>query len=833
MWKTLWTLRARDRQTLQKRGSPRQNGRHAALGALWLLLLATAVGCGAQEPARARGATPGVVLGPSQPFLAPSQAQQMSNWLTAQTYLDTGLVASFSQTADPCLQHQASTYDQAIAGIAACLVGNCDRAKQILEFFHAKWTKEGPGFTNFYHTINGRVGLEAMVHAGPTLWIALLALQYEAVTGSARYRPLALDIARWAATLPHSHGGIAMGPRDDRAPWTQIVATEHNLDYYAVLLALEARVEAEVDRQWIRRELQGVEAFMKQVAYDRTTGEMHRGLRALPPTVDRVRALDTITWSLAAIGPGTLRRWGIDPEQLMQVAETHFRVTVQGLEGFDFTDAAEAQRAGRARMISLEWTGQMVNAYLLVARDLMHQVTNTRDPRLQERAQAYQDRARRLVAALDQQAIQETATTLTYPYASLPNVPVFADTPWWRTPQASPTGSLGGSVAGTAWRLFAGSFNPLQPGDWLNAQRLPPVRQGEVRPHSRTADGALLPASRCTSAGLTEAAWENLKAKRYAEAIAYAKQTVHAYEEEATRQQKAKAEAGCLLLYRKGDEAAKHRILAYAALNDVAAALFVMGEAHVALRDLAQSRKDLADARQQETLAKAAFEPVGDAFACAQVWDPQGWFWNPAQAVLRKYAGLLGRAAASPAQVFARGGVFVVYSDKDAPDNAFIPSGWMGDIEDIEFDDAYDVNPHAGRTCIRIVYTAKSSRGKGWAGIYWQYPEHNWGTKPEGYDLTGAQRLVFWARAEQDGAKAEFKVGGITGQYPDSIRLPRSTGVLTLTREWQRYEIKVADLDLTHVIGGFVWVTNRQSNPRGSTIYLDEIRFEGPGLPGR
>jgi hypothetical protein len=825
------TLRAREQEITRTPGALGQHGRRCAVtGVLWLVLLACLVGCPGQTPGRARAVSPALAAAPSPQSLTPSQAQRMYNWLIVQTYRNTGLVESFSRTADPCLRHQASTYDQAIAGIMACLVGDCEMAGHILAFFQEKWITEGPGFANFYNTINGRVEFESTMHAGPTLWIALLALQYEALTGSRRYRPLALEIARWAAALPHHGGGIAMGPRDEtRAPWTRIVATEHNLDYYAVLQALEARVETEAGRRWLQRELQEVEAFLNQVVYDRLTGGIHRGFQA-PETVDRTRALDTVTWSLAAMGPATLRRWGIDPERLLRFAEAHFRVTVHGLEGFDFTDAAGARQAGRERMISLEWTGQMVNAYLLVARDLLEQFGETGDPRARERARAYQARAQRLMAAMDEQAIQET-TTLTYPYATLPNALVFAD--GWRTPQPGQDGGLGGSVAATAWRLFAGSFNPLQPDDWLGSQRLPSVRKRQVHPHPHMAGGALFPASRCTSAGLTNAAWKNLEAGRFGTALAYAEEAIRSYGKEAARQQSAKAKKACLMRYRKGDNAAKHRILTYAALNDVAAALFIKGKIHAMRSQQARGEGDVDEARRQEAQAKAAFEELVDAFACAQVWNPRGWFWSPAQAAPREYPALIEKGHESPSQVFARGGVVAVYTDKDAPDNHFIPSGWMGDRGDIDFDDASTITPSAGRTCIRLGYSAQGSHGEGWAGIYWQYPEQNWGDKPQGYDLTGAQRLVFRARGEHGGERAEFKVGGIRGRYPDSIRLPRSTGVLTLTREWQRYEIPLADLDLTHVIGGFVWVTNRQSNPRGSTIYVDEIRFEGSGLSGR
>ena len=158
---------------------------------------------------------------------------------------------------------------------------------------------------------------------------------------------------------------------------------------------------------------------------------------------------------------------------------------------------------------------------------------------------------------------------------------------------------------------------------------------------------------------------------------------------------------------------------------------------------------------------------------------------------------------------------------------AYYPSGWMGDWGDITFDDSHTDNPHSDPICIKIIYSAAKSQGEGWAGIYWQHPDSNWGDKIGGYDLTGATKLTFWARGEKGGEKAEFKVGGITtGEYPDSLRIPASTGVIALSDNWQQYTIDLTGKDLSHIIGGFVWVTNKNQNPYGCTIYLDDIRYE-------
>jgi len=154
----------------------------------------------------------------------------------------------------------------------------------------------------------------------------------------------------------------------------------------------------------------------------------------------------------------------------------------------------------------------------------------------------------------------------------------------------------------------------------------------------------------------------------------------------------------------------------------------------------------------------------------------------------------------------------------------FSPTGWMGDLKDIKIDVKNSEDPHSLPICTKISYNPAGD--KGWAGIYWQYPSNNWGDNPQGYNLTGAKELAFWAKGSEDGVKAEFKVGGITGEYPDSLQTPISTGVITLSDKWEQYAIDLAGQNLSHVIGGFCWVTNVNQNPNGCTIYLDDIMYK-------
>lgn len=158
----------------------------------------------------------------------------------------------------------------------------------------------------------------------------------------------------------------------------------------------------------------------------------------------------------------------------------------------------------------------------------------------------------------------------------------------------------------------------------------------------------------------------------------------------------------------------------------------------------------------------------------------------------------------------------------------YYPSGWMGDINDIWYNPAStNVIPHTGQSCIQITYSPKDNDIAGWSGIYWQYPENNWGDTPGGYNLSEFSRLSFWARGRKGGEQAEFKVGGIKeGDYPDSLQPAASTQPLILTTEWKQYAIDLKGKDLSRITGGFVWVSSRNENPDGCTIYLDSIQFE-------
>lgn len=169
---------------------------------------------------------------------------------------------------------------------------------------------------------------------------------------------------------------------------------------------------------------------------------------------------------------------------------------------------------------------------------------------------------------------------------------------------------------------------------------------------------------------------------------------------------------------------------------------------------------------------------------------------------------------------------FAVYLDKGSRENHYIPSGFMPDGNCISFDDAWGQNCQSGKTCIRIKYDVACSRDdQKWGGIYWLNPANNWGTKKGGFNLTGAQKLIFWARGEKGGEQIqEFTIGGITGDYPDTDTAV--IGPVILTNEWQEYTVDLRGKDLAYISGGFSWTTNEEVNQEDCVFYLDNIRFE-------
>ena len=178
---------------------------------------------------------------------------------------------------------------------------------------------------------------------------------------------------------------------------------------------------------------------------------------------------------------------------------------------------------------------------------------------------------------------------------------------------------------------------------------------------------------------------------------------------------------------------------------------------------------------------------------------------------------------------------FAIYRDADSAFNHGYPSGFFGEISKVRVNAACvhsDTDPSGccaaaecldttrGNVC-RITFDALSLWE--YAGVNWEEPE-NWAAlgypASNGYNLTGAEKLVFEARSPTPGGiQVRFGLGS------------SQTGWQTVT-DWQTYEIPLSTLSPApglldvHVL--FSVVTNGYHCPSGGILILDNIRLEPP-----
>jgi hypothetical protein len=170
----------------------------------------------------------------------------------------------------------------------------------------------------------------------------------------------------------------------------------------------------------------------------------------------------------------------------------------------------------------------------------------------------------------------------------------------------------------------------------------------------------------------------------------------------------------------------------------------------------------------------------------------------------------------------------VIYSEPGF--GTYYPGGKIGDVGDISIDSEFTGDSHSGRASLRIDYRPALSGSLGWAGVYFLYPDGNWGQFP-GRNLSGATKLSFWVCADHD-TRAEFFIGGIKDPrfaYFDTLT-KISTGVVAVSSTWQRHEIDLTGHDLSSVIGGFGVATSREQDARSSSLLLDDVEIDLPAL---
>ena len=475
----------------------------------WMLPVAAilfAAGCATVDFSR-----PGDSMAPYVPRLGFNPApvhRNISRFLELRTGRS-GLLASFGSTSPymfsndtgrfhACyyakvgyLDDQAFTYDLALAAMGYLLLGREDRADHILGALEKDFYLQKNGTYGMYNSylVSSRIPVEDLamggdgdrMHAGPTLWVALAALNHVKLARTTRFLEFTLDIVEWCRSkltyfrFPDGErGGISMG-MGWGPDWRKIFSTEHNVDYFAVLqMLLQIYRESpedvrdifrakKIDEAWLVDEMDHIGRWLKEKAFNPESYCFRAGYNEFG--ADNLRILDGTSWGLGGIGPENFEAWGIDLDRLIESTEKHFGSTYilptgEVLRGFDITDPDGYERA-RDPLFWFEGTGQQIIAYAELAR----YYARTGDV---ARARKYSAKAVDCTRSMHRFS-EYYGLRGALPYMSIRPEPgaIVKTLKWeWEIPRGKDGELWVGSMSSTMWFLYCvhGFFNPMKWG---------------------------------------------------------------------------------------------------------------------------------------------------------------------------------------------------------------------------------------------------------------------------------------------------------------------------------------------------------------------------------
>jgi len=160
---------------------------------------------------------------------------------------------------------------------------------------------------------------------------------------------------------------------------------------------------------------------------------------------------------------------------------------------------------------------------------------------------------------------------------------------------------------------------------------------------------------------------------------------------------------------------------------------------------------------------------------------------------------------------------FYVY--KDGEDDPYSASAYMGNYKVMTVDTKFKGDVYSGKASLKISY----NQDYDWYGLGLVNPANDWGEILGGYDISGASKFSFWAKASKKNVVATIGFGliGKDKPFPDTAK---TSTEIKLTTKWKKYSINVKKLDLTCIRSGF---TIFSSSFRSSQIiFIDNVVFE-------
>ncbi|CAM1374157.1 glycoside hydrolase family 2 TIM barrel-domain containing protein [Tenacibaculum xiamenense] len=160
---------------------------------------------------------------------------------------------------------------------------------------------------------------------------------------------------------------------------------------------------------------------------------------------------------------------------------------------------------------------------------------------------------------------------------------------------------------------------------------------------------------------------------------------------------------------------------------------------------------------------------------------------------------------------------FYVY--KNGVMSPYSPSAYMGNHKKMKVDMEYTEKFGPRRTCLKLSYHQPYD----WFGLGLVDPANDWGDILGGYDISGAKKFSFWARANKKDVRATIGFGliGKDKKYPDTAKKSKE---VKLTTKWKKYSFSIRKLDLSCIRSGLTVF----SSGSGDTIeiFLDDVVFE-------
>lgn len=423
-----------------------------------------------------------------------------ANFFDKQTSSVNGLIESFRNTSNytydlfsktfipgknGVLETQSFLYDTTIAGLSYLLAGQYKKTEKILRIYQKEFyllKGDHIGLCNAYRTDIPRKrwglshGIDGnRVHLGPNMWVAIVALQYSAVTGKTNFIPFVIDILKWANQINHyklkdgKTGAASMGYGWQPPDWSKVYSTENVVDHYAVLKMVkdfyyngpkdvkECFEDAKFTIKDVDEEIENIERWLVKIIYDKKKKTFNMGYN--PNGVDKTDALDTVSWAIPAITPKRLQELGINPFVMMQFAEDNYLVNDSikdnKIIGYDFTN--KQGRKKDYRMIWFEGTCFHITA-LQVMSDYAKSIGK------KELSLKYKKKAINILNNVRNAAILVDMPDKALPYTSKQpqDKQVYTSFSYeWEIPRGK-NGAWVASSSSTGWFLIAASaFNPF------------------------------------------------------------------------------------------------------------------------------------------------------------------------------------------------------------------------------------------------------------------------------------------------------------------------------------------------------------------------------------